>query len=414
MKERDKVIRRHPQESRPDTGDILSILQEDIIIPDIVQKKAEAAFEAVRKEQVNEERQEKSGEKRAVSRRRRMTKKQIGLLVSAAVLAAGAVTAGAAAYMKWSKSLSQGMQASDEMQRKLEDVKMVVPVNKTSVCNGITVTAEQSIVDNYYAQIIFRVEGYQPPEGEQPAFENLSVTVDDYEPTKNFDTPDYDETKDFREIGNFYDGLIAGEDGRAVRADGTIPADTESLSKYVQDDGSLEYIVTLSNSMQKGIFLNKPVHIELKNIGTVGKAEYFPDLEGTWTFDWILTGSEEMRVYDLDAPVGDTGAKVIHAEISPISLHVTYLLPREVLGSHNDDPAWGGYPFSMPGVKMKDGTVYSNLYLGPGSLGYLSEESDEYFTAFPIDRILDVSQVEALIVKNMDEDGDFYVIPLDE
>lgn len=183
----------------------------------------------------------------------------------------------------------------------------------------------------------------------------------------------------------------------------------------------MEYKVTISNSRQKGIFFNKAIHIEMENLGTVAKATYFPDLEGTWTFDWVLTGSDDMRVWDLDAPVGDTGVRVKHVELSPISINVTYDLPRKILENNGDSggAALGAYPFDMPGVKMKDGTLYPMLFLGPGTGGYVTAGADDYFTAFPIDRILDVSQVEALIIKNVSENEDagqnkYHVITLEE
>lgn len=426
MNERDKMMRKQSEEAGLRKGDILNVLQQDIIIPDIVQKKAASAFETIRQEQAEEEKGKSIAGKNIVgktpvSQSGRKRKKKIGILLCAAVLAAGAVTAGAAAYMNWSKSLSEGMQASEEMQRSLEDAKMAAPVNKTSVCNGITVTAEQSIVDNYYAQIIFRVEGYEVPEGEQPDFERMNATLDGYDPLEKFGTADYDEKKDFSCLGVFYDGLLADENGRPVRADGSVPTETETFSKYVMDDGSMEYIVTLSNSRQKGIFFNKALHIEMENLGTVAKATYFPDLEGTWSFDWVLTGSDEMKVWDLDAPVGDTGVSVKHVELSPISINVTYNLPRKILEDNraSGSPVLGAYPFDMPGVKMKDGTLYPMLYLGPGSMGYVSEESDDYFIAFPIDRILDVSQVEALIIKDVSVNEDtapnkYHIVPLEE
>ena len=331
------------------------------------------------------------------------------------------MTAGAAAYMNWSKSLSEGMQASEEMQRSLEDAKMAAPVNKTSVCNGITVTAEQSIVDNYYAQIIFRVEGYEVPEGEQPDFDITRVTLDGYDPKEKYGTADYDEKKHFNFMGVFYDGLMTDENGLPMRADGTIPTEMESLSKYVMEDGSMEYIVTLSCSGRKGTFFDKAIHVELENLGTVAKATYFPDVEGTWTFDWVLTGSDDMKVWDLDSPVGDTGVRVKHVEFSPISINVTYDLPRKIFEDNRDSDgaALGAYPFDMPGVKMKDGTLYPMLYLGPGTGGYVTAEANDYFTAFPIDRILDVSQVEALIIKDVSENEDtapnkYHIVPLEE
>ena len=43
---------------------------------------------------------------------------------------------------------------------------------------GITVSAQQSITDNYYTYLSFKVEGYHLEDGKQPDFENVFVTVD--------------------------------------------------------------------------------------------------------------------------------------------------------------------------------------------------------------------------------------------
>ena len=40
--------------------------------------------------------------------------------------------------------------------------------------------------------------------------------------------------------------------------------------------------MVLENSGDKGSFVGKPIHVEFKNLGTAGKAEHFPVLDGTW------------------------------------------------------------------------------------------------------------------------------------
>lgn len=42
---------------------------------------------------------------------------------------------------------------------------------------GVTITAVQSIVDNYHAEIIFRIEGFDLPEDKLPAVWPM-VTID--------------------------------------------------------------------------------------------------------------------------------------------------------------------------------------------------------------------------------------------
>ena len=68
---------------------------------------------------------------------------------------------------------------------------------------------------------------------------------------------------------------------------------------------------------------------------------------------------------------------------------------------------------------MKDGTIYPNLYRGPGSSGYESESSSRFKNVFAIDRILEPSQVESLLFAKRPEEisgdspeGMYYIVPL--
>ena len=58
---------------------------------------------------------------------------------------------------------------------------------------GVTVSAQQSITDNYYTYLSFKVEGYRLEDGKQPDFENVSVTVDG--------------KQDFSSGSSFYSGI---------------------------------------------------------------------------------------------------------------------------------------------------------------------------------------------------------------
>lgn len=55
-------------------------------------------------------------------------------------------------------------------------------------------------------------------------------------------------------------------------------------------------------------------------------------------------------------------------------------------------------PPGLTGVRMKDGTVYPYLYLGPGDSGYEEDVSERNIITFAIDRVLDVGQVESLLL----------------
>ena len=72
----------------------------------------------------------------------------------------------------------------------------------------------------------------------------------------------------------------------------------------------------------------------------------------------------------------------------------------------------------LMGVRIKDGTMYPYIYLGPGSSGYMGESVSRYRTVFAIDRILDVDQVQGLLFAKENADGTggvedmYYIAPV--
>lgn len=305
------------------------------------------------------------------------------------------------------------MQITEQQKVQLEEEHAVTFAMQECTKQGVTITAQQSITDNYFAHIVFRIEGYELAEGAEPAFEWNDISVGG--------------KHDLNWSASFYNGLIAGPDGRAVYADGT-PIDYESderIEKFVMEDGSMEYMVTLA-CHNKGEFIDKPIHVELTNLGTVAKAEYLgTEVEDTWTFDWNLQGKDSTEVYTLQSPLGDSGAVVTKAELSPISIHVEYHFPMTHVTeegiNENGETIYADMlaePPMLAGVKLKDGTLYPYLMNG-GSMGYESEDSETYIVTFATDRVIDVEQVESLLFIKSLPDGpgvpaeeNFYVVPL--
>lgn len=385
--------------------DMLNILQEEIVIPDIVQAKANAAFEVIQREAKLYQREENMEKKTEKITAFKMNRKKWSAAILAAALAVGTVTVGAAAYMKWSGGMEKELRVTEEQKEMAESTGLADFPEISVTENGVTVTAQQSIVDNYYAYLSFKVEGYDAPEGEQPMFSDTVVTVDGETLTWG---------------AGFYDGLITGEDGKAVLADGSpIPEDENGnlLIDYTMDDGSLEYRINLSGGGEKGFFIGKPIHVELKDLGiyTDKGGDGQIDVEGTWSFDWTLQGDDSVYIAECNEVLGETGATVIGAEISPISIKAVLEMPRQEIkeiGYQESQVEVDGElqqvsePFEytsyveppmLKGVKLKDGTLLSNLYMGPGYMGYIDEESDQYEVRFAIDRILDVDQVQSLL-----------------
>lgn len=315
------------------------------------------------------------------------SKRRLWPTVAAATVAVGAITVSASAYIRWSRGLEDGLQTTAEQRQVLEENQMASFVEQSVTQGDVTVTAQQSIVDNYFAHLSFKVEGYEVEEGISPGFSHMDITVGDC---------------DVMCDASFYNGLIPGDGGEALHADGTPLADGEKVS-YTMDDGSMEYQV-LVMSDEKGALIGKPIHVELKDLGLYGEEENVAvEAEGEWIFDWVLTGSDSVETYELNAPLEDSGVTVLQAELSPISISVKYEFPRRKETEHGTNEkgedilstVYAEAP-AFTGVRLKDGTICTGLS-GGGTSGYASEDSDIYEYTVALTRIIDVEQVESLL-----------------
>ena len=385
-------------------NDTIYTLQQNIEIPDIVTEKANMAFEQIRKDAG------RSSDK--IVTYQKPVKKSRKKYVAAALIATmtvGAVSA-YAAYTNWSHGMKEELRISEEQQKNLEANGMAAFSDASATDAGVTVTAQQSITDNYYTYLSFKVEGYQVEKGVQPDFETISVTADGQNVSWG---------------GSFYDGMISGDDGMVVNADGSAPeteADGSMIENYVMDDGSLEYHMILK-SHEKGFFTGKQLHIELENLGTVAKAQYFPDIEGSWKLDMTLGGADTAKYIETNEKLGDTETTVTGVELSPVSMRITYDFPKteprmEEFEDENGEiqtVAWPAEPPFAFGIRLKDGTVMKYISAGSESTGYTSEEGQEYVVSFPLDRVIDPDQVETVLFREYDEENGkqlTYEVPL--
>lgn len=385
-------------------NDTIYTLQRNIEIPDIVTEKANMAFEQIRKDAG-------SSSDKIVTYQKSVKKSRKKYVIAAliATMTVGAVSA-YAAYTNWSHGMKEELRISEEQQKNLEANGMAAFSDASVTDAGVTVTAQQSITDNYYTYLSFKVEGYSVEKGVQPDFETISVTADG---------------QDVSWGGRFYDGMISGNDGMFVNADGSEPeteADGSMIENYMMDDGSLEYHMILK-SHEKGFFTGKQLHVELENLGTVAKAQYFPDIEGNWILDMTLGGADTARYIETCEKLGDTETIVTGVELSPVSMRVTYDFPKteprmEEFEDENGEiqtVAWPAQPPFAFGIRLKDGTVMKYISAGSESTGYTSEEGQEYVVSFPLDRVIDPDQVEAVLFREYDEESDehlTYEVPL--
>lgn len=381
-------------------NDTIYTLQQNIEIPDIVTEKANMAFEQIRKDAG-------SSSDKIVTYQKSVKKSRKKYVIAAliATMTVGAVSA-YAAYTNWSHGMKEELRISEEQQKNLEANGMAAFSDASVTDAGVTVTAQQSITDNYYTYLSFKVEGYSVEKGVQPDFETISVTADG---------------QDVSWGGRFYDGMISGNDGMFVNADGSEP-ETEADGSYMMDDGSLEYHMILK-SHEKGFFTGKQLHVELENLGTVAKAQYFPDIEGNWILDMTLGGADTARYIETCEKLGDTETIVTGVELSPVSMRVTYDFPKteprmEEFEDENGEIqtiAWPAQPPFAFGIRLKDGTVMKYISAGSESTGYTSEEGQEYVVSFPLDRVIDPDQVEAVLFREYNEESNehlTYEVPL--
>lgn len=113
-----------------------------------------------------------------------------------------------------------------------------------------------------------------------------------------------------------------------------------------------------------------------------------------------------MCEYTLEESLGDTGAVVTRAEISPITTHVEYQFPYQTRTEQgideNGDPVTTTHFVEAPplaGVRLKDGTVYPYLF-GGGMEGYLRGSSSGIYEVIHInERIITPDQVAYLLFR---------------
>ena len=108
----------------------------------------------------------------------RISRKKLVLISLAATMLLATLT-GAAVFTRWSRTAQTRYNPSEDVKEQAEKSGLSVMLEDTKDAEnpkevlsvndqGITITAVQSIVDNYHAELIFRIEGFELPEGQLP------------------------------------------------------------------------------------------------------------------------------------------------------------------------------------------------------------------------------------------------------
>ena len=351
--------------------------------------------------------------------RKRGSRKLMIVALAATMLLA--TLTGAAVFTRWSTTAQIRYNPSEDVKEQAEKSGLSVMLEETkgeentnevlSVTDqGITITAVQTIVDEYGAELTFRIVGFELPEDRDPGTWPI-VTIDG---DLNFYSS---------QTGGFFDGTTRNEEGKRVYVSTGEPVRSRDdefnsvILDYVADDGSLEFTHHISFNKTDGRYFGKEIQVTFPYIGIQSTQKAGPDervVEGNWTLRWTLTGTSDSITITPNAKIGDSDVILLDAEIGQKTIRARYKV----------DDYWEGWnelvtlPQAVQGVRMKDGTQY---ICGAATSGFEDQENMIYFTESDMfDAILDVSQVESLIFhKGWDLDAEgkptihtFYYIPV--
>lgn len=356
----------------------------------------------------------------AISERETAKTGHLKIWLIAAIVAAMLLLTGATVYTRWSSTAQTRYQPTEEIKQQAEKsgLSMMVPETKEvedpekvlSVTDkGITISLVQTIVDKYQAELTFRIEGFELPEGRYPAVWPV-VSLDG-------------EESGFASScsGSFFDGTTYNAQGKRVYTDGTPvqrDADGSTILRYAASDGSLEYTEYISFQKNDGRYFGKKIQVTFPDIGIDSDQKagpYEPVVKGNWTLKWTLTGTGDNISIAPNAEIGDSGVILLDAEIGQKTIRTRYKVPA----------LWDGWdelvtlPQAIYGVRMRDGTQYLCV---PGTSGFEDQEKMIYFVESDMfDAILDPSQVESMLFfKDWQTDAEgkptieeFYYIPVE-
>ncbi len=354
--------------------------------------------------------------------RRRGGRKMLMLSLASAVLMM--TLTGAAVFTRWSRTAQNQYKPSQEIKEQAEKTGLSVmleePAKETNpgeilsaTDQGITITAVQTIIDEYQGEITFRIEGFDLPEGSYP-FVSPIITIGG------------DEHFFSSLSGSFFDGTTRNEAGERVYADTGLPVEHENdefqsvILKPMAKDGSMEYTSTFSFQDGFGSVDGKDIVVTFDGIGVDSEEKAgMPTIlvKGSWELRWTLRSASDTISLTPNVPVGDNGVILATAEIGQKTIAATYQLQEYWAGHEVMD----SFPEAIQGVRMKDGTEYPCIpstagYQAKDGSGFVSPDSEDYkdmtktvyYMEFSMyDAILDPSQVESFMIhKSWEYDSD--------
>ena len=363
-----------------------NVLNSDVEIPEVVLKKADDALAQIRESTKPVRKAKKESRFQGGFRYA-----QAAAIACAVLVGAGGITVTAAVvHHLWSRGMQGNIQATEEQQKDLAEQGMVTEgpdlSNMEVTSEGITVKPTELVADGHFVHVAFQIAGYDLADGEEPCFEEVRVYTGEDENA---------EDGWVNMSGSFYNGIIANINGEPVYEDGTPLESGDFAEHYKAEDGTLEYVMTLykTDTDPEESLLGQTIHVLLKNLGTVKKAEFMNGIDGTWKFDIPVNGENTAKSFELNTVLENANITVLSAAISPISIRVDYEVTGELQVREDDN----GLP-NVGGVVLKDGSRVLYLLNG-GQSGYQKGSDTQAYLMAAFDRVIDVDQVQSLLFR---------------
>lgn len=319
-----------------------------------------------------------------------------------------------AAVSDWSSGFLSHLRISNEQMKKLQssDTATVASPNAKCTLNGIGVSTSECLFDGNNIHISFYVEGYELEKTVEPDLEYIEILIDG------------------REIHNYSYSFFNGIDWRdrknPVMADGSPILEDEDgnyIPNYRIADGKMELNLDIfpvdeeGNHLSGGNLENKEITVSMHNFGRT---------KGEWTLKWNLGNFAESKSKKvlINQTLGTSGATVKSVVLYPTSIIIRYDFPFREIPLEGVDQYGNNImttehaePPEFVGVRLSDGTVYTDLFNG-GSSGYEKDKS-EFVARINYSILTDVDHIEALLFQKetpsanrpLTED-DCYVIPI--
>ena len=212
-----------------------------------------------------EESEQDFSEKKA----KRLSAKKLWLIAAVIVLALLLVGC-AILYARWSSGLEDWFRPSDTIRQQAEQsgLSVIYPKDQTedvglsATDQGITVSVKQTIVDQWRASIVLKIEGFELPDGVRPCFYGERPTLDG--------NAEFCGSAGY----HFYDGIVTNESGESVYKNGEpvkeehYPMEEFSdyssvVGRYYLPDGSMELTLSYNFIDSSGANLGKILNLGL-------------------------------------------------------------------------------------------------------------------------------------------------------